>query len=209
MKGCDRLSSRRLHGIHTFAAGRGGRGRVSVLRAAAAETFLRGHHDCERNSANRAVLSGAAGADQAAGRLHGEGVRRRAHLAAPAAAARSKRPSTSSAASTRTASSTGPATPASLLVFSLVSMLFTYLHAAHPAVAAAESAGAWRTWARTCRSTPPSASPPTPTGSPTRPKPPELLQRRWSALAMHNFCVGGGGHRAWRSRWCADSRATR
>ena len=104
-----------------------GPGRVPVVRPAAPGKVLRGWHDRKRNFANRVVLSGPVGADQAAGRLHGESVRRRAHLAAPPCSARSKRASTSSAASMKTASSTGPATPAACWPSAWSSILFTYL----------------------------------------------------------------------------------
>ena len=60
----------------------------------------------------------------------------------------------------------------SLLVFSVVSLLFTYLIQRVQQWLPAQSRRAWATWPPTSASTPPSASPPTPTGRRTRPKPP-------------------------------------
>ena len=58
-----------------------------------------------------------------------------------------------------------------VLVFSLVSLLFTYLLLRVQQWLPLNPQGLGNV-GRTSRSTPPSVSPPTPTGSPTRPKPP-------------------------------------
>ncbi len=73
------------------------------------------------------IFPDPAGADQAAGAIHGARVRRRAHVPASGACGRSSAWYTSSAASMNRTSNTGRITPASLLAFSLVGILLTYL----------------------------------------------------------------------------------
>ena len=102
-----------IHGIHTATVGCRGPGRVPVLRPAAPRKVLKRMRMTANGILQIALyLPRSAGADQAPGRLHGEGVRRGAHLPAPRAAAAGSGCCTSSAASTKTASSTGPAMPA-------------------------------------------------------------------------------------------------
>ena len=80
-----------------------------------------------------------------------------------------------------------------MLLFSLVGCLFTYaiLRLQHLLPLNPQGFGALsrRIWP----STPPSASPPTPTGRATAANPRCPISRRWSALAFHNFVSAAVG----------------
>ena len=80
-----------------------------------------------------------------------------------------------------TRSRTGSNTRIAMLLFSLVRLLFTYaiLRLQRPAAAQLRR-GLGRASARTWRSTPPPASPPTPTGRATAANPRCPISRRWS-----------------------------
>ena len=103
-------------------------GLLPVLRPPPPGALLtRNRHDHQWNSADPPFHRGGVGSGQAHRRLHGQGLRRRDAPGCTASCAPSKPPSTNSAASMKPPSSAGRRYAGSLLAFSLVSLLFTYL----------------------------------------------------------------------------------
>ena len=95
-----------------------------------------------------------------------------------------------------------------MLLFSLVELPVHLRHSAPAAFAAAQSAGPRRAESRISPSTPPSASPPTPTGRATSAKPPCRISRRWSRWPFTTSFPRPPASPS-RRRWCAASRGIR
>ena len=97
------------------------------------------------------------------------------------------------AASTRPASRTGRSTRLALLLFSAFGVLVTYVIQRFQAVSAAQPAGARGGERRLARSTPPRASPPTPTGRATAARSTMSYLTQMAGLAWHNFTSAAAG----------------
>ncbi len=156
-------------------------------------TSEKGHYDRQWLAANRRFLPGRPRADQAAGRLHVPRLRGRRAAAADGSSDRSSSFSTGSAASTRNASRPGRVR---LLAAHLQRCSacwsptsFERLQQFLPLNPAEARAGRRRTWL----STRPPASPPTPTGRPTRGETTMSYLTQMAGLAWHNFTSAAAG----------------